>query len=83
MANNLVSMQQIRVLIQYLIRRISQRKIASDLHISRLTIRRYTQGLLESDIVLEDILKTDDETLSAIIYAHKIELKGESLRNKK
>lgn len=81
MANNLVLMQHIRVLIQHLLRGLSQRKIASELHLSRISIRRYTHRLMDSKMSFEELLKTDDATLSEIIYAHSVRIKGDPRRD--
>lgn len=70
MANNLVSMQQIRVLIQLLTRGVSNRKIGFELSISRNTVNEYVSRLKASGYVLAELQKLDNETLSAIIYAH-------------
>ena len=68
MANNLVSMQHIRVLIQHLIKGFSQRRIALELQLSRNTVKQYVERLLASEMGYDALLKTDDATLSTIIY---------------
>ena len=70
MANNLVSMQYIRVIIQHLINGLSHRKIALELSICRNTINEYVGRLKASGYSLEDLQKLDDANLSTIIYAH-------------
>lgn len=70
MANNLVSMQHIRVLIQHLIKGFSQRRIALELQLSRNTVKQYVERLVASAISFDALLSLDDEDLSKIIYAH-------------
>jgi len=74
MANNLVSMQQIRSLIQQLQKGYSQRRIARELQLSRNTVKQYVAHLLQSNYALERLQQLDDAALAAIIYAHKKQL---------
>lgn len=70
MANNLVSMQHIRVLIQHLIKGFSQRRIALELQLSRNTVKQYVERLVASSISFDALLNLDDADLPKIIYAH-------------
>ena len=70
MVNNLVSMQHKRVLIQHLNKGLSQRRIAVELQLSRNTVKQYVERLMVSDMDYDALFKTDDATLSTIIYAH-------------
>ena len=63
-------MQHIRVLIQHFIRGFSQRRIALELQLSRNTVKQYVERLLASEMGYDALLKTDDATLSIIIYAY-------------
>ena len=81
MANNLVSMQHIRVLIQHLIKGFSQRRIALELQLSRNTVKQYVERLLASEMGYDALLKTDDATLSTIIYAHAARSKIDPRKN--
>jgi transposase len=86
MANNLVSMQQIRVLIQHLKNGVSNRKIGFELSISRNTVNEYASRLKASGYSLEELQKLDNDALSAIIYAHaarsKIDAKIEDFKSR-
>jgi transposase len=70
MANNLVSMQHMRSLIQQLQKGFSQRRIAGELQLSRNTVKHYTGQLLQSAYTLAQLQQMDDAALAAIIYAH-------------
>ncbi len=84
MANNLVSMQQILVLIQLLTKGVSNRKIGFELSISRNTVNEYVRRLKASSYSLAELQKLDFDTLSTIIYAHaassKIDEKAEDFK---
>lgn len=86
MANNLVSMQQIRVLIQHLKNGVSNRKIGFELSISRNTVNEYASRLKASGYSLEELQKLDNDALSAIIYAHaarsKLDAKIEDFKSR-
>lgn len=81
MANNLVSMQHIRVLIQHLIKGLSQRRIALELSLSRNTVKQYVDRLVASEMGYDALLKTDDATLSTIIYAHAARCRMDPRKN--
>ena len=68
MANNLVSMQHIRLLLQYHLKGFSQRKIAIELSLSRNTVKLYINRLTASNYSLADLQHLDDASLSSIIY---------------
>jgi DNA invertase Pin-like site-specific DNA recombinase len=68
MANNLVSMQHIRLLLQYTLKGFPQRKIARELSLSRNTVKRYTNRLTASEYSLAELLQLDDAKLSSITY---------------
>jgi len=74
MANNLVSMQHIRSLIQQLQKGYSQRRIARELQLSRNTVKHYACRLLQSAYTLAQLQQIDDAGLAAIIYAHTKQL---------
>ena len=70
MANNLVSMQYVRSLIQQLQKGFSQRRIARELQLSRNTVKEYTTRLFQSTYSLQELQQMDDAALAAIMYAH-------------
>lgn len=70
MANNLLSMNQVRLLIQQLQKGYSHRRIARELALSRNTVKQYTERLLCSGYSLSAIQQMEDATLSAIVYTH-------------
>jgi transposase len=70
MANNLVSMQHVRILVQQLQKGFSQRRIARELQLSRNTVKQYSKRLLQSAHSLEQLQQMDDAALAAVIYAH-------------
>ena len=77
MANNLVSMQHIRLLLQYTLKGFSQRKIARELSLSRNTVRLYSTRLAASNYSLADLQQLDDATLSSITYGDAIRIKSD------
>ena len=78
MANNLVSMQHMRSLIQQLQKGFSQRRIARELQLSRNTVKHYTDQLLQSAYTLAQLQQMDDAALAAIIYAHAKQLQPDN-----
>lgn len=68
MSNKLVAMQQIRLLIHYLQKGHSQRKIAQQLGLSRNTVKLYTDRIQASPFSLTDIGQLDQAALSALVY---------------
>jgi transposase len=77
MANNLVSMQHIRLLLQYTLKGFPQRKIARELSLSRNTVKRYTNRLTASEYSLAELLQLDDAELSSITYGDSIRIKSD------
>src|SRR6478609_7845818 len=70
MANNLVSMQYVRSLIQQLQKGFSQRRIARELQLARNTVKEYATRLLQSTYSLQELQQMDDAALATIMYAH-------------
>jgi transposase len=70
MAAKPLQMHQIRRILELVIENYSTRKIAQLTSIARRTISEYRHLILATNIPLTDLLKCDDETLSAIVY-HK------------
>jgi transposase len=68
MSNKLVAMQQIRLLIHYLQKGHSQRKIAQQLGLSRNTIKLYADRIQASPLSLTAIGQLDQAALSALVY---------------
>lgn len=68
----------VRTMIQLLERSLSERSIASELHISRNTLRKYDAAFKASPYSYQQLLSMDDTTLSEIVYpstqAHKEDL---------
>lgn len=77
MANNLVSMQHIRLLLQYTLKGFPQRKIARELSLSRNTVKRYTNRLTASEYSLAELLQLDDAKLSSITYGDSIRIRSD------
>ena len=69
MSNKLVTMQQVRIIIQLLLKGYSGRKISRELQISRNTVKQYTDCLQATAFSLEALQQMDDASLSAIAYA--------------
>lgn len=68
MSNKLVTMQQIRLIIHYLQRGLSGRKIASELGLSRNTVKLYMERMQGSPYSIDQLQKLDDTDLSTIVY---------------
>lgn len=68
MANQVISMQQIRAIIQYLERGFSLRAISSQLGICRPTITLYATRLKKSAMPYEALRQLGDAELSSIVY---------------
>jgi Response regulator containing a CheY-like receiver domain and an HTH DNA-binding domain len=68
MANKVISMQQIRSIIQLLAKGHSLRNIARQLHLSRKTITAYVRRFHESGYSLHELRNLDDGSLSALVY---------------
>lgn len=69
MANKVILMQQIRSIIQYLIKGFSLRAICKELHMSRKTVTVYTNRLNSHPLSLEQLKELSDAELAAIVYA--------------
>src|SRR5580658_2700834 len=69
MSNNLVTMQQLRILIQQLEKGFSERRIARELQLSRNTVKQYKERLLSGGLSLAGLQQLGDAQLSAIVYA--------------
>lgn len=68
MANKVITMQQIRSIIQLLTKGHSLRNIATQLRLSRKTITAYARRFKDSGYSLEELRNLDDATLSALVY---------------
>lgn len=68
MANQVISMQQIRLIMQYLEKGYSLRAISSQLGICRPTITLYASRLKRSMIPFEALRQLGDAELSSIVY---------------
>jgi transposase len=69
MANKVISMQQIRALIQLLEQRFSLRRIAIQLDISRQTVTFYKCRLQSSSLSLRELRQLPDADLAQVLYA--------------
>ena len=81
MSNKLVTMQQIRIIIQLLLKGYSGRKIFRELQISRNTVKQYTDCLEATAFSLEALQQMDDASLSAIAYADAKQMQQADSRN--
>jgi hypothetical protein len=68
MANKVITMQQVRSVIQLLAKGHSFRTIAQQLHLSRKTITAYAGRFHDSGHSLEELRSLDDASLSAVVY---------------
>lgn len=68
MSNKLITMHQIRTIIQYLQRGVSYRAISRELKLSRNTIKLYVDRLEKSSLSLSDLQALTDSDLSLIVY---------------
>jgi transposase len=68
MANQPISMQQIRTIIQLLEQGYSHRRISSQLQLARNTIAAYTKRLQNSGYHLAELRNLDDGSLSELVY---------------
>lgn len=78
MSNKLVTMQQVRTIIQQLRKGFSGRKISRELKISRNTVKQYADLFEASAYSLEELHKMDDAGLSAIAYADAKQMQANS-----
>lgn len=69
MANQVISMQQIRALIQLLEKKYSLRAISAQLGISRQPVTLYAARLKRADHSLEELRQLSDNDLANIVYA--------------
>jgi len=68
MSNKLVTMQQVRLVIHYLLRKTSHREISRELGLSRNTIAAYSRRFNSSGLSLGELHEMDDSGLAAIVY---------------
>jgi transposase len=68
MANKVITMQQVRSIIQLLTKGYSLRVISQQLRLSRKTITAYANRFHNSGYSLEELRSLDDASLSAIVY---------------
>ena len=68
MSNKLVTMQQVRLIIHYLQRGVSGRKIAQELGLSRNTVKLYVDRILNSSLSLDAVHQMNDAALSDLVY---------------
>ena len=69
MSNNVVTMQNVRGILQLLQKGISVRKIARDLNLSRNTVKLYNDRFNACAFSLEQLQQMDDAGLHAFAYA--------------
>ena len=69
MANKLLIMQQIRMILQLLGRKLSERRIAGELQLSRNTVKQYRERLQASGQSYEQLQALSDEALDRLVYA--------------
>ena len=72
MANKVISMQQIRTLIQLLEKEYSLRSISTELKLSRQTITLYANRLNNAAQSLEELRQLPDADLAGIVYAPEV-----------
>jgi transposase len=80
MSNNLVTMQQLRILIQLLQKGFSGRRIAGELKLSRNTVKQYKERLLSGGRSIDGLQQLGDAELSAIVYAGAKQTQPDSRR---
>ncbi len=78
MSNKLVTMQQVRTIIQLLQKGFSERKISRELQISRNTVKQYAVLFKACAFSLEELQLMDDASLSAIAYADAKQMQADS-----
>ena len=69
MANQVISMQQIRALLQLLEKEFSLRAISAQLRLSRPTVTLYVIRIKASTLTLKALRHLSDADLAAIVYA--------------
>jgi transposase len=80
MANKVTSMQILRMIIQMLDQKTSERRISKQLNISRNTVKYYREQLHLSSRTYKELQSLDDAGLSAILYADSSSLQPEDER---
>ena len=78
MSNKLVTMQQVRIIIQLLLKGYSGRRISRELQISRNTVKQYTDCLQATAFSLEALQQMDDASLSTIAYSDAKQMQSDS-----
>ena len=68
MSNKLVTMHQVRLIIHYLQRGLSDRKISKELGLSRNTVKLYTDRIESCSYSLEQLQRLNDTALSEVVY---------------
>ena len=74
MANKVISMKQIRLLIQLLEKGFSLRSIASQMHLSRQTVTLYAEKITNCQLGFKDLREMSDSALAAIVYAIPVDV---------
>jgi transposase len=84
MANQVISMQQVRSVIQLLEKGFSLRAIASELSISRQSVTLYASKLHNSSYSFEQLRQLSDAELAAIVYTTAVSTSADntSMRRK-
>src|SRR6266568_4148876 len=81
MSNNLVTMQQLRILIQQLEKGFSERRIARELQLSRNTVSQYKERLLSGGQSFSELQLLEDTQLSGIVYVDTRQTKPDIRRS--
>jgi hypothetical protein len=68
MANKVISMQQVRFIIQLLEKKHSFRSIAAQLKLSRQTVTHYAGKIKSSQLSFVELRALNDADLSAVVY---------------
>ena len=80
MANKLLIMQTIRMLLQLLGRKVSDRRIAGELQLSRNTVKLYRERLQAGGETYEQLQRLSDEALDALVYCSSKQRRPDSRR---
>ena len=78
MSNNLVTMHNVRTILQLLQRGFSGRKISRDLKLSRNTVKLYVDRFNACGLSRDELQQMDDAGLSAIAYADAKQIQADS-----
>jgi len=73
-------MQQLRLLIQQLEKGFSERRIARELQLSRITVKQYKERLLSGGRSVAGLQQLEEAQLSAIVYAGTRQAQPDSRR---